>query len=281
MALANRTRRTIGRIVRFAFSLALATVMIFPFYTTLMGAFKTNGGLFADPFGLPNPPVMDAWQGVLSKNSDFFQYLGNSVLVAALTIGLTVLVSFLAALALSRIQFRGRAFFYNFFIMGMLFPLTVAVLPLYLLLRDFSLLGNHLGIILPQVAFSLPLSVFIFTGFFKDVPWELQDAVQIDGGGLMTFGWRILLPLSTPVISTVTIITFISSWNQFLLPLLVLSDRPSFTLPLGVMQYQGQFASGWNLIMAFVTLSMLPMVIFYIALQRWVVAGLTAGAVKG
>jgi raffinose/stachyose/melibiose transport system permease protein len=125
------------------------------------------------------------------------------------------------------------------------------------------------------------LSIFIFTGFFREVPNELQDAVFIDGGGLITFGTKVVLPLSTPVISTVTIITLIQSWNQFLMPLLVLDNPQKFTIPLGVMQFQGQFTTNWNQIMAFISISLLPMTLFYIFLQKYIVAGLTAGAVKG
>jgi raffinose/stachyose/melibiose transport system permease protein len=125
------------------------------------------------------------------------------------------------------------------------------------------------------------MSVFILTGFFKEVPLELQEATQVDGGGIWTFGFKVLLPISGPVLSTVTILTFIQSWNQFLLPLLVLDNRKTFTIPLGVMQYQGQFTSGWNFIMAFITISMIPMVLFYLFLQKYIVSGLTTGAVKG
>jgi raffinose/stachyose/melibiose transport system permease protein len=187
----------------------------------------------------------------------------------------------MAALALSRLQFKGRTILYNYFIMGMLFPLSVAILPLYLQLRSLNLIGSLNGVVLSQVAFTIPMSVFILTGFFKEVPLELQEATQVDGGGIWTFGFKVLLPISGPVLSTVTILTFIQSWNQFLLPLLVLDNRKTFTIPLGVMQYQGQFTSGWNFIMAFITISMIPMVLFYLFLQKYIVSGLTAGAVKG
>jgi raffinose/stachyose/melibiose transport system permease protein len=143
------------------------------------------------------------------------------------------------------------------------------------------MIGSLSGVILAQVSFGLPTSIFILTGFFREIPQEFQDATQVDGGGIGTFGFKILLPISTPVISTVTVINFIQSWNQFLLPLLVLDNRKTFTIPLGVMQYQGQFTSGWNFIMAFITISMIPMLLFYIFLQKYIVAGLTAGAVKG
>lgn len=272
---------TLSRTVRAWLVALLSLVMVFPIYTTIIGGVKSNGQLFSDPFGLPNPLVTDPYVTILGKSGAFWRFFYNSLGIAAGTIAVTLVFSMAAALAISRIPFKGRKAFLNFFVMGMLFPLTVAILPLYLQLRNFGLLGSRWGVILSQAAFSLPRSVFIFSGFFRDVPQELQDAVSIDGGGIITFGLRVLLPLSAPVVSTVTVITLIQSWNQFLLPLLVLDNSAAFTLPLGVMQYQGQFTTGWNLIMAFITVAILPMILFYVFMQKYIVAGLTAGAVKG
>ncbi|WP_304224332.1 carbohydrate ABC transporter permease [Gracilinema caldarium] len=267
--------------LRILLILVLSAVALFPIYAVLVNSFKNNGEIFASPFTLPSVFTASAYVGILTKNADFWIFLTNSCLVALGTISLNLLVSFMAALALSRLHFRGRTVFYNYFIMGMLFPITVAILPLYLQLRALNLIGSLNGVVLSQVAFSIPMSVFILTNFFKEVPQELQEATQVDGGGIWTFGFRVLLPISGPVVSTVTILTFIQSWNQFLLPLLVLDNRKTFTIPLGVMQYQGQFTSGWNFIMAFITISMIPMVLFYLFLQKYIVSGLTAGAIKG
>ncbi len=274
-------RRRIGTAVRFLIGLLLALLIFFPLWTNLAGSFKTTGQIFADPFGLPNPFTGEAYKTVMGRTGAFWSFFFNSIVIAALTIFLTVLSAMLAAIALSRIRFRGRELLFNFFVMGLLFPLTVAILPLYIQLRNFGLLGTRIGVILAEAAFALPFAIFVLTGFFRDIPWELQDAVSIDGGGIMTFAFRVAVPLSTPVVSTVTIITLISSWNQFLLPLMVLDDPGAFTIPLGVMQFQGQFTTGWNMIMALITISIIPVVLFYVFLQKYVVAGLTAGAVKG
>lgn len=271
-------RENTGRII---ISIVSAAVFFFPIYAIIIGGFKTNGQLVTDPFGLPNPVDFEAYKLILLKSRQIWIFFGNSIIISAAVIALTLVTAIPAALSLSRIVFPGRKIIYNFFIMGMLFPITVAVLPLYLQLRGFGLLGSRLGVILAQTAFSLPMSVFIMTGFFKNIPGELQDAVFIDGGGFFTFGIRIVIPLSTPVISTVTIITLIQSWNQFLLPLLVLDSSKKFTIPLGIMQFQGQFTSNWNQIMAFIIIALLPMTLLYIFLQKYIVAGLTAGAVKG
>lgn len=237
--------------IRFSVSLILAVIMFFPVYTVIMGGFKTKGRLLSDPFGFPHPFTGEAFRAVLGRSSVFWGFLSNSVVIAALTVVVVLVCSMAAGIALSKIRFKGERLLFNFFIMGMLFPLTMAILPLYLQLRALGLLGTRAGVIFAQAAFNLPLSIFIFTGFFREVPRDLQDACEIDGGGLLTFAWRILIPLSAPVVATVTIIILIQSWNQFVLPLLVLDKAKMFTIPLGVMQFQGQFTTAWNQIMAF------------------------------
>ncbi|MDA3811645.1 MAG: carbohydrate ABC transporter permease [Spirochaetaceae bacterium] len=258
-----------------------AFVMFFPILTVILGGFKEKGQIFSDPFGIPNPPTLTTFMEILGTSSSYWTLLFNSILISGSTIVIVIVFGMLAGVGLSRIKIKGQNLVYNYFIMGLLFPLTVAILPLFLQLRSLGLIGTRLGVVLIEAAFNLPLSIFILTGFFRNVPNELQDACSIDGGTIFTFFRKVLIPLSTPVISTVTIIVFIASWNQFMLPLLVLSDSATYTIPLGVMQYQGQYASGWNQIMAFITLSMLPIAIFYFVLQRYVVEGLTSGAVKG
>lgn len=268
-------------VIQFIVSLILALIMFFPVYTVIIGGFKTRGQFVNDPFGLPRPFTLEAYEGILGKSGQTWIFMVNSIIIVVFTILIILVFAMAAAAAVSRIKFKGSKLLFNFFVMGMLFPLTVAILPLYLQLRNFGLLGSRAGVIIAEAAFNLPMSIFIFTGFFRDIPMELQDACEIDGGGIFTFIGKIVLPISTPVVATVSIITFIMSWNQFLLPLLVLDNSKLFTVPLGIMQFQGQFTTGWNLIMAFITVAMLPIAIFYFTMQKYVVAGLTAGAVKG
>ena len=240
----RRTMRLITTTLRFTIGLTVALAMFFPLWTSLAGGFKTNGQIFADPFGVPSPFNLEPYRVILGKSAAFWTFMSNSVLIAAAVIGITVLCSMSAGIALSRIRYRGRELLFNFFVMGLLFPLTVAILPLYLQLRNFGLLGTRAGVILAEAAFGLPFAIFVFTGFFRDIPWELQDAVSIDGGSIFTFASRVVFPLSAPVVTTVTIITLIGSWNQFLLPLIVLDNARAFTIPLGVMQYQGPVHNG-------------------------------------
>jgi len=165
--------------------------------------------------------------------------------------------------------------------LGLLFPLAVAILPLYLQIRSLGLLDTYWGVILPQIAFQIPLIVVLLRGFFRAIPRDLEDACAIDGYGSLGFLWNMVIPLSTPILATAGVLVLVFSWNNFFLPLLVFNHEALFTLPLGVMNFQGQHASQWNLVLGFLTLAMVPAVLLYIFAQKYIVAGLTGGAIKG
>src|SRR5262249_4672481 len=148
----------------------------------------------------------------------------------------------------------------------------------YITLRGLFLVDSLLGVILPQVAFGLPTTVLILRNFFRAVPQELEDAAYIDGGSQIDFFWRILLPVARPSLATVSMLAMVGSWNNFLLPLLVLNNKALWTLPLGIMQFQGEHSTDWALIMAFVTITIIPAIIFFLFAERYLIAGLTAGA---
>ena len=162
-----------------------------------------------------------------------------------------------------------------------MFPINVAILPVYLVLRQMDLLNNLSGVILVQIAFLLSGNILILRGFFAAVPAELQDAAYIDGCTAFGFFWRILLPLARPALAAVAALTMIVSWNDLLVPLVVIDKDTLWTLPLGTMQFQGQYGQDLALVAAFVTLSAVPAVIFYLFAERQIVSGLTAGALKG
>jgi raffinose/stachyose/melibiose transport system permease protein len=157
----------------------------------------------------------------------------------------------------------------------------VAILPLYITLRQAKLVDSLWGIILPQIAFGLPGTILILRGFFSTVPRELDEAAAIDGCSPAGFFVRVLLPLMRPALASVAVLAMVGSWNNFFLPLLVLNSETLYTLPLGIMQFQGQFGTDWGRVLAFVSLALVPTIIFYLFAERQIVAGLTAGAVKG
>jgi raffinose/stachyose/melibiose transport system permease protein len=165
--------------------------------------------------------------------------------------------------------------------MGLMFPFAVAILPLFVLLRSFDLLDNPLGVILPQAAFALPLTIIVLRGFFRTIPAELEEAAVIDGCSAFGFFWRVLLPMARPALGTVSVLAIVTSWNNFLLPLLVFNEPKWWTIPVGVQQFQGQYAADTARILAYVVAAMVPALAFYSVAERQLIGGLTAGATKG
>jgi len=260
-------------------ALLLTVIVLVPIGFVVLGGFRTTGQIAADPVGLPDPWVRHNYVSVLTSSA-FWRQLGNSLIVAAIATGLVVTVSAMAAYPLSRMQFRGREALFVFFTFGLLFPVAVAALPLYLLLRQLGLLESLLGVALPEAAFAIPLTIIILRPFMRAIPAELEDAAAMDGCGRFGFFLLVLVPLSQPALVTVTILSVITSWNNFILPLLVLTDPSKWTLPLGVAQYSSEHSADTAAILAFTTLSMVPALLFFLAAQRRIVGGLS-GAVKG
>jgi len=263
--------------------LTLALVALFiivPFYTTLLGGFKGIGELRTNPFGLPQVWDASNFLGILFGPT-LFRSLWNSLFIALSTVVLSILLASMTAFAFAHIRFFGSKFLMSFLLLGLLFPSATAILPLFIKMRDLGLLDKHLGIIIVQVAFSLSFSILLFHNFFKQLPKELIDAARMDNCGYLRIYWYITLPLSLPIIATVGVFNFVGSWNSFLLPLIALNTDANYTWPLGIMQFQGQYGSDWPRILAYLTLSLLPAVIAFLAAQRYIISGLTGGAIKG
>ncbi len=273
-------RLVLIRIAQYSVLVMLALIMLGPILTSVLGGLKTTGELFDQPFGLPAVPRWENYTGILASEA-FWRQLGNSVIIVTGTVSLTVATSALLAFVFSRLVFPGREFLFNFFTLGLLFPVTIAFLPVFIQVRQLSLVDNYFGIILPLVAFGIPGSTLILRGFFRAIPSELEDAAYIDGCDTLRFFWYVLLPLARPALGAVVVLQTIVSWNEYFLPLLVLTDDSKWPLTLGIMQFQGQWGTDWGRVMAFVSLLIVPAVLFYIFTQRYIVTGLTGGELKG
>ena len=265
----------------FVYLVALIAVGItaIPVLYVILGGFRSTGQIANRPTALPDPWIFTNYTSVLTSSS-FWSQVVNSTIAALVTTGGVVLLGVMAAYVLARYEFRGRNALNTLFTVGLLFPVTVAILPLYLLLQDLGLLNSLLGVIIPQIAFALPMTILILVPFLRAIPVELEDAAAIDGTSRIGFFWRILLPLSGPGLVTVGVLAFVGSWNAYLLPLLVLNDPGSFTLPLGVQDFSTQYSQDTAMVLAFTSLAMLPALLFFTLAQRRIVGGLT-GAVKG
>ncbi|GAB3848021.1 carbohydrate ABC transporter permease [Dactylosporangium cerinum] len=274
-----KRRLSLGTPFTYLVVLFVIGVTVVPLLFTVLGGFRTNAQINNEPVGWPSPWNLGNYTDVLSSDV-FWQAMGNSTLISVITTALAVGVGSMAAFALSRYTFAGRESLYTLFTLGLLFPLTAAALPLYLLLRELDLLENPLGVALPQAAFALPITIVILRPFMAAIPGELEDAAAMDGADRLGFFWRILIPLSRPALTTVAILAFVTSWNAYLLPLLVLSDPANFTLPLGVAAFQSQFSQDTARILAYTAASMIPAIGFFVFAERHIVGGLT-GSVKG
>ena len=270
--------------VRYAILIFVASVILVPIGYAILGGFKTNGQLVGDPVSvIPSPWVLSNYTDVMfgANGAVFWREAANSLIIAAVAVTATVGLGSLAAFVFARIVFRGREAMYMLFTFGLLFPSAVAILPLYILVRQIGLEGNLLGVALPEAAFALPLTIIILRPFFRSIPLELEDAAKIDGCSAFGFFWRVLLPLARPAIATVSVLAIVGTWNAFMLPLILLNGADQWTLPLGVMNFSTQYVSDQARILAFTVVAIVPAVLFYAVAERQIVSGLTAGSVKG
>ncbi|HEX3788960.1 MAG TPA: carbohydrate ABC transporter permease [Pseudonocardiaceae bacterium] len=274
-----RRQTALGTSMAYLAAIAVIGITVVPLLFVVVGGFRTSAQINADPAGLPHPWVLSNYVSILTS-SLFWDFLGNSALIAVVATALAVSLGSMAGFALSRYRFAGREAVFSLFTVGLLFPLGVAALPLYLLLRQIGLLENPMGVALPEAAFSLPVTIVILRPFMRAIPDEIEDAAVLDGSTRLGFFWRILLPLSVPALTTVAVLAFVTSWNFYLLPLLVFNDQQHFTLPLGVATFQSQYSQDTARVLAFTALSMLPALGFFALAERRIVGGLT-GSVKG
>jgi raffinose/stachyose/melibiose transport system permease protein len=263
----------------YASLLIMAAIVIIPLATTALGGFKTLGDLRSNAFGLPHQWMWSNYGDILTGDR-YWRQMGNSLIIASLTVALTLACGAMAAFTFAHVKFFGSRFLLNYFLLGLLFPAATAILPLFIRIRDLGLLDTYWGVVLPQVAFGLGMSILLFRNYFRGMPSELFDAAFVDGCGYLRFFWYISLPLARPIVATVAILSFVGSWNSYIMPLIMLNSDSKYPWPLGIMVYKGEFMTDWQLILAFITLTILPTIIVFFAAQRHIIAGLTAGAVK-
>lgn len=281
---AKSSRRPAGR-SRFSsalvgfIALVLIALMLGPVIYIILGGFRSNSEITVDPAGFPTRWNWENYTEVLTSGT-FWAQVANSTIAAVATTLFVVALGLMAAYGLSRYSFRGRGALYALFTAGLMFPMTVAITPLYILVRNLGLTNSLVGVILPQIAFALPITVIILSPFLSAIPRELQEAASIDGLGRLGFFWRMVLPLAVPAVVTVGILAFVNSWNSYMLPLFILNNEAAYTLPLGTQAFASQYSVDTARVLAFTSLSMIPALVFFSLFERRIVGGLT-GAVKG
>jgi raffinose/stachyose/melibiose transport system permease protein len=279
--MAQGSRLSVSTPIKYVILIFICIIMMAPVATAVLGSLRTTGEFLSQPFGLPQNGIQ--WENYTSilESSSFWGSANNSLLI---TMGVTILnvsLASLLAFIFARVNFRGRSLLFNLLSLGLLVPVVVAILPIFILIRRLDLINNLLGVILPLVAFGLPGSVVILRGFFTSIPNELEEASYIDGCTTFGFFINILLPLARPALTAVAVLQVIGAWNDYFLSLLVLNDPKLWPLPLGIQQFQGQFGTDWSRVMAYVTLLIIPAVVFYLFSEKYIVTGLTGGELKG
>jgi len=263
-----------------AILLIYALLTLYPLIWLIISAFKSNSEFFSRPFGLPEVWHFDnfvrAWKSSKMATSFF-----NSVIVSVVSLVLTLLLSALVSYVLARFKFRLKGWTMVFFIIGMLIPIHSTLVPLFILMKQMSILNTYWALILPYTAFAMPTAIFVLTAYLATIPKDIEEAAYIDGTGLWGVFFRIMLPMSLPALSTVTILTFLHSWNDFSFALVFISKSTLKTLPLSISMFADGFQTDYSLTLAAMTLSVLPTILVFLLFQEQVMKGMTAGAVKG
>lgn len=260
------------------FSLSCIFPLVWMFYSSL----KEKRVFNADIIGLPTNPTLSNYIKVLT-NPDYhiYQSMFNSLRVTFLSVLLIVFCGFIVGYIIARIKFKLNRVIYVMFLMGMLIPIHSLLVPIYIVFKNFGLTDKWYTLIIPYVAFGLPIAIFLVEGFIKGIPVALEEAAAIDGSSFSRTLFSIILPVTKPILTTIAIIQTFACWNEFSFALVLVSNSKLQTVPLAMTQFTGQFASDYPKIMAAMLLTMSPIIILYFVFSKQIIKGMVAGAVKG
>lgn len=271
----------VGTIVAHTFLVFWGLVVVIPMAWAVMNSLKSDTEILGSPWALPEALRFDnyarAWN--TAQFADFFL---NTIIVTAVALAGTLLLASLASFTMAKFKFPGRGLIFGLLVASMTFPVVLALVPLFFIMINMGLLNSRIGLILVYIGFGMPFSIFFLTAFFRSIPDELTEAARVDGCSWWGCFFRIMLPLAKPGLVSVGIFNFMSMWNQYILPLVLISDKSKYVLGLGVAKLsvdQG-YKSDWGGLFAGMVIAMIPVIIVYTIFQRQVQAGLTAGAVK-
>lgn len=277
---ARRAGTALGRGTTYLVLTLFTGIVVFPLVSMLFGSFKTQFQFYANPWGVPSTPIWDNYSYAWNM-AQIPRFMLNSIIVAAATVGLTLLLASAAAYGFSSFAFRGSRPLYLLFVLLLIIPVPVGIIPLYVIVVRLHLVDTYLALILPYTSGSLPLAIVLLRASFQAIPRELTGAARIDGCSHFGAYARIALPLARPGLATVAILAFIGSWNEFFLALVFIRNPALMTLPLGLRTFVTQYSTQWTYLFAALTLSIVPIVVVYVALQRQFIGGLASGALAG
>ena len=260
--------------------LAVSVTCVFPLLWMVSSSLKTQQTIFKN---------MNLWPGIFHwenyviawTRGGFGVYFLNSVFYTVAVVGGLIIIASLAAYAFSRLEFRGKRGLYGIFLAAMMIPIPGAFIALYILLVKLNLVNTRLGYILPQINIGLSLAIYILKTFFDEIPTEIEDSAMVDGCSPLGIWWHIALPLAKPAIAVIAIFNALAVWNEYILAMIILQDKVKMPLQRGLMIFQGAHFTEYPLLMAGITLTVIPIVVIYLFMQRYIIEGITAGAVKG
>jgi ABC-type glycerol-3-phosphate transport system permease component len=274
-------QRAFALLITYSVLVIAVMIIVFPVFWMASSSLKPAGELFARNMTLlPVNWSLENYYNVWVQ-TPFPTFFWNSFKVAAISTFCAVAVSVYAAYAIARVRFKGRYLYGIALLITQMFPHILIVIPLFLIVRKLGLLNTHLALILAYTAFSLPFSIWMLRGFFEAIPEDLEDAAAIDGAGMLATFHKVILPLAGPGIAAVAMFSFIRSWNEFLFALIFLQSKELFTMPIGLASFQEEYTFRWDLIMAGASIITLPVLLFFLLMQKFIVQGLLGGAVKG
>lgn len=258
-----------------------AITVILPIVWTFLASFKTNAEIFGDPLALPGSWSWSAWGRAWDK-AHVAQYMFNSIVVVTFATAGTMLFGSMAAYVLARYRFFGNRFIYFMFVSGMVFPVFLALVPLFFVVRNLGLLDTHVGLILVYIAYSLPFTIFFMAAFFRTLPTTVAEAAMIDGASHTRTFFQVMVPMAKPGLISITIFNVLGQWNQYLLPIVLVPSEENWMLTQGIanINTNAGYEADWPGLFAALSMAIIPMVIVYIIFQRQIQSGLTAGAVK-
>jgi raffinose/stachyose/melibiose transport system permease protein len=275
-----RARRIVTRLLQYLILTAVAVLALAPLVLMWSSAFKTQLEIALNPLAFPThlnlDNLIEAW-----TNGHYSTYSLNSVIVTIPTVIGVVALSCLAGYGFAKLKFAGSRLFFYLFLLGLMVPFQSFMVPLYFDMQQYGLLETYWAMILPGIGLGMPFGIYMMQAFFRGLPSEISDSARVDGCNELQVFWHIILPLTAPAVSSLTIFQSLWTWNSFLMPLLYLNSEAFRPLPLGMMFFQSRYVSQYNLISAGVLITSFPIIVVFLLLQRRFLQGLTAGALKG
>ena len=272
-------KRILGSAGYYIVAVLLAVIALVPFVWMISTSLKSRGALMSIPIEwIPAEPTLDAYGEVFSR-FPFLRTIGNSLFITCSFTLLTIISASMAAFAFAKIRFRGSRLVLGLYLATMMIPTQVTMIPLFVVMNKLGLIDSYASVILPGIF--KPFAVFMLVQQMRAIPNDFLDAARIDGAGIFQVYRRIALPMCAPTIATLAVTTFMESWNDYLWPLLMLTDRNKMTLPIALSTLNGQYNTEYNVLMAGSLISMIPIVIIYLCAQKQFKNGLMAGGIKG